>query len=181
MTGRRGRAIQQSSGAFKFKKMQFTKIQAQERFMNGKTKIAVISDACSTGISLHSDRAAVNNSKRLHLTIEMLWSPWIETNLEISRKEHYWVFQNVSKATPQNWTVATGVQWYPRQTQNRHTKRTRLCHSFLKQVGLLFYSTPWMLTFSMFRKVFALRPPVSRKMGRVKLSVFTSFSSKTLC
>jgi hypothetical protein len=38
-----------------------------------------------------------------------------------------------------------------------------------------------MLTFSMFRKVFALRPPVSRKMGRVKLSVFTSFSSKTLC
>ncbi len=46
---------------------------------------------------------------------------------------------------------------------------------------MLYENDAGRLTFSMFRKVCALRPPVSRKMGRVKLSVFTSFSSKTLC
>ena len=79
MTGRKHRIVKSSSrGIFTYQNRSkkgsspdAVNIQERKCFMEGSKLIAIISEAASTGISLHADKRALNNRRRFHLTIEV--------------------------------------------------------------------------------------------------------------
>jgi len=84
MTGRKGRVVSDPSGdgrvTFERRAMkkdetldQINNIEKQY-FNDGEKLIAIISDAASTGISLHADKRVNNKRERLHITLELPWS-----------------------------------------------------------------------------------------------------------
>ncbi|OAF64529.1 Protein strawberry notch [Intoshia linei] len=81
MTGRKSRTVKTKSGetlllnrADDEASIETCNLMERKRFMDGKKKITIISEAASSGISLHSDRRVKNNSKRIHITMELAWS-----------------------------------------------------------------------------------------------------------
>ncbi|XP_072033726.1 uncharacterized protein [Amphiura filiformis] len=85
MTGRRGRLVrtggpnsevQYELRAAENNDVGIESLNVKERnsFMEGRKLIAIISDAASTGISLHADTRVANQRRRVHLTMELPWS-----------------------------------------------------------------------------------------------------------
>ncbi|PON32790.1 Protein strawberry notch, partial [Parasponia andersonii] len=82
MTGRRGMLVRASNGKgvtyqarnTKDVSMEMVNMHEKQLFMDGKKLVAVISEAGSAGVSLQADRRAVNQKRRVHLTLELPWS-----------------------------------------------------------------------------------------------------------
>lgn len=80
MTGRKGRIVH-CDGNFKYtsrseadNSLETMNLIEKQRFMDGEKDIAIISEAASSGISLHSDRQALNRRSRVHINLELPWS-----------------------------------------------------------------------------------------------------------
>ncbi|XP_065056159.1 uncharacterized protein LOC135684506 [Rhopilema esculentum] len=82
MTGRSGRVVRPGpksepryeSRAAASGSVESLNVQERNSFMAGNKLVAIISDAASTGISLHADHRAENKRRRIHLTAELPWS-----------------------------------------------------------------------------------------------------------
>lgn len=89
LTGRTGRMVRNNAGQIIYEprihqksntaidtqeNLQDVNIAEKNDFMNDKKRVAIISDAASTGISLHSDLSCKNQRRRLHITVELSWS-----------------------------------------------------------------------------------------------------------
>ncbi|KAK9499331.1 hypothetical protein O3M35_002384 [Rhynocoris fuscipes] len=80
MTGRKGRVVH-NDGSFKYETrsvndvpLEILNLREKQRFMDGEKDVAIISEAASSGISLHSDKRAINKRCRVHITLELPWS-----------------------------------------------------------------------------------------------------------
>jgi len=81
LTGRTRRLIRDPHGRVEYKKrapegvpMHRVNVDSMERFQGARCRVAIISDAGSIGISLHSSNRAKNRERRVHITLELGWS-----------------------------------------------------------------------------------------------------------
>eukprot|EP00908_Phaeocystis_cordata_P021105 Transcript_3408.p2 GENE.Transcript_3408~~Transcript_3408.p2 ORF type:complete len:749 (-),score=293.83 Transcript_3408:158-2404(-) len=81
MTGRKMRFVTASDGTTRREpraengvSADQVNIEEKKAFLSGRKPVAVISDAASSGISLHADPRFGNTKKRLHITLELAWS-----------------------------------------------------------------------------------------------------------
>lgn len=81
MTGRQHRYVRSRTGKLEVKRRskgdaQSDSVNIYERgmFQKGAKLVGIISDAASTGVSLHADRRCANQRRRVHITLQLPWS-----------------------------------------------------------------------------------------------------------
>ncbi|CAL1537077.1 unnamed protein product [Lymnaea stagnalis] len=80
MTGRKSRVVSTTDGVQYESRseadvsLEILNLTEKQRFMDGEKFIAIISEAASSGISLQADRRAINQRRRVHITLELPWS-----------------------------------------------------------------------------------------------------------
>lgn len=81
MTGRKGRVVSTEEGNVQYEtrsendvSLEMLNLVEKRRFMDDEKRVAIISEAASSGISLHSDKRAKNKWRRVHITLELPWS-----------------------------------------------------------------------------------------------------------
>jgi hypothetical protein len=73
ITGRTQRQVRQADGSFRLERRP-SKEMEMAAFMGDRKRVAIISEAGSTGISLHADPRCANQRRRTHITIELPWA-----------------------------------------------------------------------------------------------------------
>ncbi|KAL8166544.1 hypothetical protein V2J09_008043 [Rumex salicifolius] len=81
ITGRRGMLVRTAGKGVTYLArntkdvtMEMVNMHEKQLFMDGKKFIAIISEAGSAGVSLQADRRAINQRRRVHITLELPWS-----------------------------------------------------------------------------------------------------------
>lgn len=82
MTGRKKRSVKDKNGKVTYISransndcsLDMQNIFEKDCFMNGDKRVAIISEAASSGISLQADRRVGNQQRRVHITLELAWS-----------------------------------------------------------------------------------------------------------
>ncbi|XP_076928744.1 protein FORGETTER 1-like [Bidens hawaiensis] len=82
ITGRQGMLVRAPNGKgvtyqarnTKDVSMEMVNMHEKQLFMGGKKLVAIISEAGSAGVSLQADRRALNQKRRVHVTLELPWS-----------------------------------------------------------------------------------------------------------
>ena len=73
LTGRKKRLVGKADSTFMYESRTLSNVEEKNLFMNDDKRVAIISDAASAGISLHSDRRFKNQRRRVHITFELAW------------------------------------------------------------------------------------------------------------
>lgn len=82
MTGRKGRMVRNpKTGILRYAlrtenghSADSQNMVEKDMFMTGKKRVAILSEAASSGISLQADRRVANQQRRVHITLELPWS-----------------------------------------------------------------------------------------------------------
>ncbi len=79
LTGRKTRQVRRfdrtlAKEVISYEKRKLSNIEEKKLFQGGEKLIAIVSEAASTGISLHADKRVANQRRRVHLTLELPWS-----------------------------------------------------------------------------------------------------------
>nr|XP_015024579.2 uncharacterized protein LOC6635455 isoform X2 [Drosophila virilis] len=80
LTKRRGRVVKTGDLFYKYElrgdteaNMDMLNYAERQAFMDDRKKVAIISEAASSGISLHSDQSVANQRQRVYISLELPW------------------------------------------------------------------------------------------------------------